>query len=127
MNCDEYCCNNGCNQGRDCPARKPGQTSPAKVAVAKPMYRRCDVLGVCQNQHGQCASHCELYDEIEPDPTDTKLNRVMTWLAFALSAIVLGAVLAFLSGLHSDLIIAWFEWLHATLQLTLYRWANAWS
>ena len=110
MNCDEYCCNNGCNQGRDCPARKPGQTSPAKVAVAKPMYRRC-----------------ELYDEIEPDPTDTKLNRVMTWLAFALSAIVLGAVLAFLSGLHSDLIIAWFEWLHATLQLTLYRWANAWS
>ena len=20
--CDEYCCNYGCNQGRDCPARK---------------------------------------------------------------------------------------------------------
>lgn len=21
--CDDYCCNHGCNQGRDCPARKP--------------------------------------------------------------------------------------------------------
>ncbi|WP_291928637.1 hypothetical protein [Limnohabitans sp.] len=21
--CDDYCCNQGCNQGRDCPARKP--------------------------------------------------------------------------------------------------------
>jgi hypothetical protein len=20
--CDDYCCNHGCNQGRDCPARK---------------------------------------------------------------------------------------------------------
>lgn len=23
MSCDTYCCNHGCNQGRDCPARKP--------------------------------------------------------------------------------------------------------
>lgn len=21
MSCDDYCCNHGCNQGRDCPAR----------------------------------------------------------------------------------------------------------
>lgn len=28
MSCDDYCCNHGCNQGRDCPARQ----APAKVA-----------------------------------------------------------------------------------------------
>ena len=127
MSCDEYCCNNGCNQGRDCPARKPVQAGPAKVAVAKPMYRRCDVLGVCQRQHGQCASHCELYDTIEPDPADTILDRLMTALAFALSAVVLGAGMAFLSGLHADTIAAWFDWLQAAMRLTLYRWASAWS
>ena len=22
MSCDDYCCNHGCNQGRNCPARK---------------------------------------------------------------------------------------------------------
>lgn len=27
MSCDDYCCNHGCNQGRDCPARK----TPAKA------------------------------------------------------------------------------------------------
>lgn len=26
MSCDDYCCNHGCNQGRNCPARK----TPAK-------------------------------------------------------------------------------------------------
>ncbi len=28
MSCDDYCCNHGCNQGRNCPARK----KPAKEA-----------------------------------------------------------------------------------------------
>ena len=27
MSCDDYCCNYGCNQGRNCPARK----KPAKA------------------------------------------------------------------------------------------------
>lgn len=27
MSCDDYCCNYGCNQGRDCPARR----TPAKA------------------------------------------------------------------------------------------------
>ena len=27
MSCDDYCCNHGCNQGRNCPARK----TPAKA------------------------------------------------------------------------------------------------
>ena len=27
MSCDDYCCNYGCNQGRNCPARK----TPAKA------------------------------------------------------------------------------------------------
>ena len=28
MSCDDYCCNYGCNQGRNCPARK----KPAKAS-----------------------------------------------------------------------------------------------
>lgn len=42
MSCDEYCCNHGCNQGRDCPARvaKIGQRSRAYDYVPEPGWRR---------------------------------------------------------------------------------------
>lgn len=30
MSCDDYCCNHGCNQGRNCPARK---TTSAQRAI----------------------------------------------------------------------------------------------
>ena len=33
--CDTYCCNHGCNQGRDCPAR---------VAKAKPVMKAAEPL-----------------------------------------------------------------------------------
>ena len=29
MSCDDYCCNHGCNQGRNCPARKTPATQRA--------------------------------------------------------------------------------------------------
>lgn len=37
--CDDYCCNHGCNQGRDCPARKPAKVAKvkARTPAAKPL------------------------------------------------------------------------------------------
>ncbi len=33
MSCNDYCCNHGCSQGTDCPARKPSPDVPAIDAV----------------------------------------------------------------------------------------------
>ena len=35
MSCDDYCCNHGCNQGRDCPARKTQASQRAIDEQAK--------------------------------------------------------------------------------------------
>ena len=35
MSCDDYCCNHGCNQGRNCPARKTPATQLAIDEQAK--------------------------------------------------------------------------------------------
>ena len=35
MSCDDYCCNHGCNQGRNCPARKTPATQRAIDEQAK--------------------------------------------------------------------------------------------
>lgn len=35
MSCDDYCCNYGCNQGRNCPARKTPATQLAIEEQAK--------------------------------------------------------------------------------------------
>ena len=32
MSCDDYCCNHGCNQGRNCPARKTPAKTDRQVA-----------------------------------------------------------------------------------------------
>lgn len=32
MSCDDYCCNHGCNQGRNCPARKKPAKSTERAA-----------------------------------------------------------------------------------------------
>jgi len=45
--CDEYCCNHGCNQGRDCPARqKPTpadelQRLQGEARVMRGLLRQC--------------------------------------------------------------------------------------
>jgi hypothetical protein len=52
------CCDYQCNQGRDCPVR-----APAKVATAKPLYRRCDIGGVCPRPDAQCEAECLLSTE----------------------------------------------------------------
>jgi hypothetical protein len=40
--CDEYCCNHGCNQGRNCPAR---------VAKAKPVMWAAAPLMESRSKH----------------------------------------------------------------------------
>lgn len=35
MSCDDYCCNHGCNQGRNCVARKTPATQRAIEEQAK--------------------------------------------------------------------------------------------
>ncbi len=35
MSCDDYCCNHGCNQGRNCPARKTQASQRAIEEQAK--------------------------------------------------------------------------------------------
>ncbi len=35
MSCDDYCCNYGCNQGRNCPARKTQASQRAIEEQAK--------------------------------------------------------------------------------------------
>jgi hypothetical protein len=34
---DDYCCNQNCNQGRDCPLRKSELTDEAIITVADPL------------------------------------------------------------------------------------------
>lgn len=38
--CDEYCANYGCNQGRDCPARKPVATASIVARIGRKDYAR---------------------------------------------------------------------------------------
>ena len=40
--CDDYCCNHGCNQGRDCPARvaKVGRKIPVPDLQRGSIWRR---------------------------------------------------------------------------------------
>ena len=93
MSCCDY---NDCNQGRDCPAR--GAQAPAKVAVAKPLYRRCDIAGVCPKPDAECRERCLL----SPDDGQplTQAENVAIWLVTALAGglllVLLGGVVGFL-------------------------------
>jgi hypothetical protein len=64
--CDEF---GHCNQGRQCPVRRP-----AVVARAKPL-RRCEDLGVCMNAQGECRSNCQLHDPL-PSSNDALAQRL---------------------------------------------------
>lgn len=89
MSCCDY---NDCNQGRDCPAR--GTQAPAKVAVARPLYRRCDIDGVCKQPDAQCRERCLLSSD-EDGEVLTQLEQVVAWLVTTLAA---GLVLVLLGG-----------------------------
>ena len=49
MSCDDYCCNHGCNQGRNCPARK----TPAKATE-----RAIDEQAKTDRQEACCTGNC---------------------------------------------------------------------
>jgi hypothetical protein len=89
--CDDF---GNCDQGRDCPVRQP-----AKVATARPLYRRCDVGGACFQPDAQCAAECKLA------PVD---NSQLSW-DFVAWVIVITAVMAtvsFVFGLYIERIAA---------------------
>ena len=93
MNCCDY---NDCNQGRDCPVRTP--QAPAKVAVANPLYRRCDIAGVCPQPDAECHERCLL--AAEDGESLTQMETVAIWLvttlAVGLVLVLLGGVVGFL-------------------------------
>ena len=130
--CDQY---GTCNQGRDCPVRshtiQPAQPGVARVAVARPVYTRCDVIGKCQADTA-CVSHCQLWTgQLLADQTlDADFERADRRLGLLLSSVLvlLGAsILLGMATVYAPLIAAALDWLLATVQLGLYRWAGAWS
>ena len=44
MSCDDYCCNHGCNQGRNCPARKTPATQRAIDEQASSSWNLIDLV-----------------------------------------------------------------------------------
>lgn len=57
MSCDDYCCNHGCNQGRDCVARK----TPAKATErAIEEQAKTDKQACCT---GNCRQGCDCTEQ----------------------------------------------------------------
>ena len=65
MSCDDYCCNYGCNQGRNCPARKTPATQLAIDEQAKTDRQAACCTGNCRqgrNCTEQASSSWNLVD-----------------------------------------------------------------
>jgi hypothetical protein len=88
------CCDYQCNQGRDCPVRQP-----AKVATARPLYRRCDVGGACPQPDAQCQTDCEL-----AKVDASQLN--WDFVAFVIVITAVMATISFVFGLYIERIAA---------------------
>jgi len=90
--CDDF---GNCDQGRNCPVR-----APAKVATAKPLYRRCDVGGICPRPDAKCQAECLL--SAEPDESIGWLESAVMWallsLAVGLLLVLLGGAAGFVYG-----------------------------
>ena len=123
---------NGCNQGRQCPVRgQVSSTQPvalpgaARVAVARPLYRRCDVAGVCQSPDARCLADCLLASPPvasgPDDPFGEAAMRVVLVLLALLSLVVLAGVAGFAWEQR-----AW-QTAWAALQDTLWALAARWS
>ena len=94
MNCCDY---NQCNQGRNCPAR-----APAKVATAKPLYRRCDSGGPCPKPDAQCQAECLLSADYYGEPI-SKTGEALMWLILTLAVglllVLTGGALGYIWGM----------------------------
>jgi hypothetical protein len=103
--CDDF---GNCDQGRDCPVRQP-----AKVATARPLYRRCDVMGVCQSPDAECQANCRLHDAVT-DPhiatgavlTDETAHIGLQFVGTVLVVTAVMATAAFVFGLYIERIAA---------------------
>lgn len=83
MNCDDYCCNHGCHQGRDCPARK----TPAKATE-----RAIDEQAKTDRQ--AASSHADDTDELDSDIGEIVLDGIAAALIVWLVAFVFAPALA---------------------------------
>ena len=91
------CCDYQCNQGRDCPVR-----APAKVATAKPLYRRCDSGGPCAKPDAQCQAECQLsadYGEPLSAMEESAMWLILT-AAVGLLLVLTGGALGYIWGLR---------------------------
>jgi hypothetical protein len=108
--CDQY---GACNQGRDCPVRaKPANNT---VATLRPLYRRCDVMGVCQSPDAECKANCRLHDavaETGPEMAPVKeVDLTLDFVAWTLVVTAVMATLAFCFGLYADQLASGLQWL----------------
>lgn len=80
MSCDDYCCNYGCNQGRNCPARK----TPAKATERA------------------ASSHADDTDELDGDIGEIVLDGIaaalIVWLVACVFAPALAGYLSHMKG-----------------------------
>lgn len=83
MSCDDYCCNHGCNQGRNCPARK----TPAKATE-----RAIDEQAKTDRQ--AASSHADDTDELDSDIGEIVLDGIAIALIVWLVAFVFAPALA---------------------------------
>ena len=89
MSCDDYCCNYGCNQGRNCPARK---TQAAQRAIDE--QARTDR----QAETG----HADETDELDSDIGEIVLDGIaaalIVWLVACVFAPALAGYLSHMKG-----------------------------
>lgn len=123
---------NGCNQGRQCPVR--GQVSSAqpvalpgaaRVAVAKPLYRRCDVAGVCQSPDASCLADCLLASPPVAAGQDDALGDTVMRVVLVLLGLLTLVVAAGLAGFAWEQQAWQTAW--AALQDTFWALAARWS
>jgi hypothetical protein len=120
--CDQY---GACNQGRDCPVRtQPGSNT---VATLRPLYRRCDVMGVCQSPDAECQANCILHDAVTPVATEP-VNEGYVGLDFVAGLLIVTGVMAtfaFVMGLYAEQLSNGLLWVAEAVTRVVARFA-AW-
>ena len=81
MSCDDYCCNHGCNQGRNCVARK---TPAAQLAIDEQ----------AKTDRQAASSHADDTDELDGDIGEIVLDGIAAALIVWLVACVFAPALA---------------------------------
>lgn len=81
MSCDDYCCNHGCNQGRNCVARKTPATQLAIEEQAK-------------TDRQAASGHADDTDELDGDIGEIVLDGIAIALIVWLVAFVFAPALA---------------------------------